>query len=86
MTRYYFDIHDGTVTVDDVGTECSDIEAVRAEARRVLPELTRKALPPNSDHHTIRVVVREEDPEIVYTATLIFSGQIMDRSKTTTIM
>ena len=83
MTRYYFDIHDGTVTVDDVGTECPDIEAVRAEARRVLPELAREVLPPSSDHHTIRVVVRDENQEIVYTATLIFSGHVVDRSKAT---
>lgn len=83
MTRYYFDIHDGAVSVDDVGTECSDIEAVRAEARRLLPELNREALPPSSDHHTIRVVVRDENQEIVYTATLIFSGHVVDRSKAT---
>jgi hypothetical protein len=79
MPRYFFDIHDGTVIIDDVGTEFPDIEAVRVEARRILPELSPEVLPTSSDHHTIRVVVRDEDQKLVYTATLIFSGQIMER-------
>jgi len=82
MARYYFDIHNGGVTVDDFGRECSDIEAVRAEARRVLPDLSREVLPPNGDHHTIRVVVRDKNQDIVYTATLLFSGHVVGKSKT----
>ena len=77
MPVHFFDILDGNLIIDEIGTECRDIEEVRFQARKVLPEIAREVLPENEDHHTIRVIVRDEANEVVYTATLIFSGQIM---------
>ena len=74
---YYFDIHDGESHTDNVGTECADIGEVCTEARRVMPEIAREIFPMNGDHHTMRVAVRDEDQDMVYTATLVFSGQII---------
>lgn len=77
MARYFFDIHDGTMIIDDVGVECADLVAMRREAKMALPEMARQILPDNDDRHTIRVLVRDDVGKIVYVATLIFSGQMM---------
>jgi hypothetical protein len=74
MALYYFDIHDGTFRLDEEGTECADFDAVRREAKRVLPEIAKDILPEDGDHHTLTVRVRNERHETVYTATLMFNG------------
>lgn len=74
MPRYFFDIHDGTFQLDEVGTECADFDAVRYEAKCVLPAIAKELLPEDGDHHTLTVRVRNEHHETVYTATLMFSG------------
>ena len=82
MPRYFFDIHDGTFLLDDIGIDCANLDAVRREAKRVLPEIAREILPEDGDHHTMTVRVRDEQFETVYTATLMFNGLItkdMDR-------
>lgn len=76
MPRYFFDIHDGTFLLDDVGIDCANLDAVRREAKRVLPEIAREILPEDGDHHTMTVRVRDEQFETVYTATLMFNGLI----------
>lgn len=76
MARYYFDLHDGEYVIDEIGVECADFDAVRREAKCTLPEMARDILPEDGDQHTIRVVVRDSEDKIVYTATLIFNGQV----------
>lgn len=76
MPRYFFDIHDGTFLLDEIGVECPDLDAVRKEAKRVLPEIAREILPEDGDHHTMTVQVRDDQYETVYTATLMFSGLV----------
>jgi hypothetical protein len=77
MACYYFDIYDPDLVHDDVGVECADLEAVRLQAKRTLPEIARDLLPKDGDHHFISVVVRDEWNQTVYTATLAFSGLIV---------
>jgi hypothetical protein len=77
MSRYYFDVHDGNFFLDDVGILCLDFDAVRKEAKRVLPDFAREILPDGGDHHTITCRVRDDNNETVYTATLIFNGTDM---------
>lgn len=81
MALYFFDIHDGTFRLDDVGVECKDLNAVRYEAKRVLPAIAKEILPEDGDHHTLTVRVRDERHETVYTATLMFSGFGTDPEK-----
>lgn len=76
MAQYFFDLHDGEFVIDEVGVECADIDAVRRQAKRTLPELERDILPEDGDQHTIRVVARDREDKVVYTATLIFNGQV----------
>jgi len=74
MARYFFDLHDGSFKLDDTGTECADFDAVRREAKRLLPEVAKEVLPEGEDHLTLTVRVRDERHETVYTATLMFNG------------
>ena len=74
MPCYFFDIYDPKLTHDDVGVDCADLEAVRLQAKRTLPDMARDLLPLDGDHQFISVVVRDEQNQTVYTATLAFNG------------
>lgn len=74
MARYFFDMYGDDFVTDEVGVECDSFDAVRLEARKVLPDLARAFLPADGDHHTIRVVVRDAEDAVVYVASLTFSG------------
>lgn len=74
MACYFFDIYDPDLARDDEGVECADLEAVRLQAKRTLPDIARDLLPQDGDHLFISVVVRDEQNQTVYTATLAFNG------------
>jgi hypothetical protein len=75
MARYYFDIHDGQHLVrDDVGTECSDPDAIRAEAMTALPAIARDTIPKDGDRQALTVIVRNARNLTVFTATLTFAS------------
>ncbi|GJD66946.1 DUF6894 family protein [Methylobacterium frigidaeris] len=75
MARYYFDIHDGQhQTRDDVGTECSSSDAVRAEAMSALPAIARDVIPKDGDRQALTVIVRNARNLTVYTATMTFAS------------
>jgi hypothetical protein len=76
MPLYFFDLDDGEFVHDEVGVECPDFDAVRREAKRALPALAQEILPEDGDHRTMRAIVRNENDDIVYTATLTFSGRL----------
>jgi len=78
MALYFFDIHDGTFTLDEDGTECADMDCVRRESKQVLPAIAMDVLPENGDHHVLTVRVRNEQNDTVYTATLMFNGLSME--------
>jgi len=82
VTHYFFDIDDGQhMFRDEIGNECSDLHAVRAEVARTLTAMARDniAVAPlanarNSDQQTIVAFVRNTSNRIVYTATMSFIG------------
>ncbi len=74
MPLYFFDIHNGGPTRDDIGTECTDLEAVRQQAIRALPDIAREEIPADGDQRTFTVLVTDEDGRSVYSATLNFTG------------
>lgn len=74
MARYFFDIHDDRLTLDEVGVECDDLEGARREARRALPDMARDVLTEDGDRLRMSIVVRDESNETVYSATLVFQG------------
>jgi hypothetical protein len=75
MGRYYFDIHDGQhLTRDEVGIECRDPDAIRAEAMTALPAIARDAIPKDGDRQALTVIVRNASNLTVYTATLTFAS------------
>ncbi|MGU3536395.1 DUF6894 family protein [Methylobacterium sp. A54F] len=79
MPRYFFDITDGGSHRDDIGTECIDLEAVRREAMRVLPDIARDRVFRDGDRQVFTVVARDADGHAVYMGTLGFSGQLLLR-------
>ncbi len=78
MPRYFFDTRDGGHFIDDIGTECADLEVARDEAKNALPEIARFAIPADGDKQAYAVLVRDEGGKIVYTATLTFAGLRLD--------
>lgn len=74
MPRYFFDIHNGTSTRDEDGTECADLDAVRAQAMRTLPDIARDDIPKDGDRRTFTCLVTDEDGHPVYSATLNYTG------------
>ncbi|BAQ48298.1 MULTISPECIES: hypothetical protein [Methylobacterium] len=79
MPRFYFDIHDGVWSRDDVGVECRNIEEACRHAKRTLPAMALDSIPRDGDRHTITVMVTNDDRRTVYAATLTFSGLLVDR-------
>ncbi len=74
MPRYFFDIHDGGSQRDDTGTECTDLEAVRTTAMRLLPDIAREEIPQDGDRRTFTVLVTDESGKAVFSATLNYTG------------
>ena len=75
MPRYFFDIHDHHKSNhDEEGLEFSDLEAVRLQAMRILPEIAKDEVPADGDRQTFTVMVTDEDGKPVYSAALNFTG------------
>ncbi|TGD94076.1 DUF6894 family protein [Methylobacterium nonmethylotrophicum] len=79
MPRFYFDIHDEEWNRDTTGHEFSNLDDAIAQAKRTLPAMALDHLPQNGDHHTVTVLVTDEDGRPVYTATLSFNGLLLGR-------
>jgi hypothetical protein len=70
VPRYYFDTYDGNrLITDPEGIELPNLEQVKAEAQRALPDLARDALPVG-DQNTFIVSVRDEAGQVVLRAAL----------------
>ncbi|WP_336492269.1 DUF6894 family protein [Methylobacterium nigriterrae] len=74
MPRYFFDFHHGKWTHDRVGSEWATIEDAYREAKRLLPAIARDEVPDDGQQTIYTVLVKDEDGQPVYTATLTFSG------------
>ncbi|RYF22144.1 MAG: hypothetical protein EOO77_04685 [Oxalobacteraceae bacterium] len=74
MPRYFFDIHDGSHTHDDVGVECADLQSVALEAKRMLPAVAKDEVPKGSELQSVMVLVTDEEGHPVYSAALTYTG------------
>jgi hypothetical protein len=76
MPRYFFDTDDGDQPLrDDEGTEFAGLQEACDEAVRILPDIARDVLPPHGmrpqgNQRAVVVVVRDENNQAVFTATL----------------
>jgi hypothetical protein len=78
LPRYYFDIHDGELLVDDEGTECADLEAAREKVVVSFQDVGGWITPADGDNQRVSVTVRDEAGRKVYTGTLTFTGSRLD--------
>jgi len=70
VPRYFFDTFDGDrLITDSEGIELPDLEQVKAEAQRALPDLARDVLP-DGDQKTFIVSVRDEAGQVILRAAL----------------
>ncbi|MCJ2103942.1 hypothetical protein MKK70_00790 [Methylobacterium sp. E-041] len=73
LPRYFFDIADGDLRIDETGPECADLDAVRSAAMQILPEIARFEIG-NGDRHTFTVIARDVGRRPVFTTTLSLTG------------
>ena len=75
MPQFFFDIYeDDKMHKDEEGVELSDIADVRKQAQTVLPEIAYHEIPKDGDRKTYVVLVRDEDGQAIYSATLHYAG------------
>lgn len=70
MSRFFFDVHDGAMHLDEFGMESANMEEARSIALRLLSELNRDEVAKGCDRYAITVMVSDEDHRPVYTATI----------------
>jgi hypothetical protein len=80
MARYFFDFYEnGVRTADEVGTDCSGIQAAKSEAISALVAIAKEALP-DGDHHVFTVKVRNDAGEMVLQVSIRFDVEVgMDK-------
>lgn len=61
MTRYYFDLRNEEVAIDDEGVELANAEAAQTEAARSLTDLARDAVRTAKDLKNLNVAVEVRD-------------------------
>jgi hypothetical protein len=72
MTRYYFDVHDGTFARDEVGVELEGIDAARKQVWITLPAMTSQREPDGEMACQLRMDVREESGKHLFHAAIAF--------------
>jgi hypothetical protein len=75
LARYYFDVHDGELIRDSVGTICNGYNDIRYQAMHTLPEIAKEQVPKDGDTQSYSIFVRNYNNATVYTATLSFAGR-----------
>ena len=74
MTRYFFDLQDGTgFHRDEIGEDLTSFEEARDQCQSLLPDIAREELP-DGDLHTITCQVRDEAGRVVYRGELTYRG------------
>ncbi|MGO4523644.1 hypothetical protein AB4097_02135 [Microvirga sp. 2MCAF35] len=70
MPRFYFDVReDGTVSTDQLGVECADLDAAEHEAAKGAADIAREKLQ-KGDAHEVVVEVRDERGFLMSTTTV----------------
>ena len=79
VPHFYFDIDNSvTGTADKAGQALPDLEAVRKEAHRLLPDVAPDVILEDGDRHQLTVDVWDAAGEFVYTATRVFYESLLD--------
>lgn len=82
MPRFFFDTYrNGLVVTDEIGHEVEDESEARCDALHTVAEMavTEMALRKGGDHQSLFVIVRAEDGDIIYTATLTVVGLTINK-------
>jgi hypothetical protein len=61
MPRYFFDSRNGTMVIDDVGTECSSLDAAEHEAFKTLAGMAMDAARAETGEREFFITVREAE-------------------------
>ncbi|KMO32991.1 hypothetical protein VQ02_22265 [Methylobacterium variabile] len=69
MPCFFFDIRDGHLIVDDVGSEFPNVHAARNAAIKVLPDVAREQIGAGESRE-VSVLMRDEAGRNLFTATL----------------
>lgn len=74
MPSFFFDIRDGILTTDDVGSEFPNAHAARDAAIRVLPDIARDHIGA-SESREVAVLMRNEAGQNLFTASLTLTAK-----------
>lgn len=74
MPRFFFDIQDGQLTTDDVGTEFPNAHAARDAAIKVLPDIAREEIS-QGESRQVAVLMRNEAGQALFAASLILNAE-----------
>lgn len=73
MSLYFFNIYNGKQSCDDVGSECTNVAEVRAEAVATIQELVRHSLLEKKDLSSMTVNVVDGEGKTVMIVSLAAS-------------
>jgi hypothetical protein len=74
MPRFFFDIQDGQLIPDDIGTEFPNAHAARDAAIRILPDIAREEMSLGKSRQ-VAVLMRDETGQALFAASLILSAE-----------
>ena len=74
VPRYFFDVNDGRNQRDEVGVECTDLQAAALETKKFLPLVASEEVPKDGERQAITVLVSNEEGHSVYFASLTYMG------------
>lgn len=74
MPRFFFDITDGTTTIDDMGTELPNAHAARDEAIKALPSIAVDEIG-TGESRVVSVLMRDEAGTDLFQASLTLSAE-----------
>ena len=81
MPTYFFDVHDGEVSLrDEFGVELETLEEAAEQAAALLPDITRDTLLGLTSRDVI-ISVRDEDGRVVHRAALMFRAEWMPEAR-----
>ena len=77
MPKFFFDVLDGGLTTDEVGTDLPDFSAARDQAVAVLPNIARDELP-DGDERVFQVTIRDGGGKPMFKATLSLCCRMLE--------
>lgn len=82
MARYFFDVLNGGLAIDDEGIECLDAQSASREALHALPDLA-KSYSVGEAIEQITVIMRDGLGRAIFRATLTIDAEWLDRAAPT---